>query len=146
VKSIRLFEIVGAIVLISLTALAGISCADEGNATKLEGATWVLKSYGEPGELKAAIPDHEPTLTFDKEKKEIGGNGGVNSYGGDYEADGNKLTLSNVFRTMIASLDPALNEQETAFFDILVTTQSYKIDSEELTITGSEGVLVFTQK
>jgi heat shock protein HslJ len=143
---IRLLEIIGAIVIVSLTAFAGISCADEGNAEKLESATWALKSYGEPNDLKAAIPGHEPTLTFDNEKKEISGNGGVNGYGGNYEINGNKLTVSDVFRTMIASLDPALNEQETAYFNILVSAQSYKISGEELTITGSKGVLVFTQK
>jgi heat shock protein HslJ len=128
----------------ALTVFAGISCVDGGNAAKLEGVTWVLKSYGEPGALEAAIPGHEPTLTFDKEKKEISGNGGVNGYGGNFELDGSKLTISGLVHTMMASTDQSLNEQEAAFFNILGSAQSYKINGEELTITGSEGILVFT--
>jgi heat shock protein HslJ len=143
---IKLFEIVGAIVLISLTAFAGISCTDEGNAAKLEGVTWVLKSYGDPGALQAAIPGHEPTLTFDKETKTFQGNGGVNSYGGDYKLDGSKLTISGLVHTLMASTDQALNIQEMTFFNTLNSAESYKISGGELTITGSEGILVFTQQ
>jgi heat shock protein HslJ len=143
---IRLFEIIGAAVIVALTAFAGISCGDEGNAAKLEGVTWVLKSYGDPGELKAALTYKEVTITFDKETKAVQGNGGVNGYGGNYEIDGNKLTISGLVHTMMASTDQSLNEQEAAFFRILGSAQSYKINGEELTITGSKGALVFTQK
>lgn len=144
-KRIRLFEAVGAIILLSLTAVACISSAGSTDQ-KLEGATWVLKSYGEQGNLKTALAGHEVTLTFDKEKGEIGGNGGVNGYGGNYEVDGSKLTVSGVVHTMIASTDEALNIQEATFFNILQSAQSYKIADGELTITGTEGVLVFRQK
>jgi heat shock protein HslJ len=36
--------------------------------------------------------------------------------------------------------------QEKAFFNILQSAQSYKISGQELTITGTEGILVFLQK
>jgi heat shock protein HslJ len=141
---VRLFEIIGATIIMALTVFAGISCADEDNAAKLEGITWVLKSYGEPNDLKAAIPDHEPTLTFDKETKTVQGNGGVNGYGGDYKLDGSKMTISGLIHTMMASTDQALNVQEMTFFNILGSAESYEISGGELTITGSEGILVFT--
>lgn len=142
-KRIRLFEIIGAIVMLSLTAVACISSVGATNAGKLEGVTWVLKSYGDPDSLKMAVSGHEPTLTFDKDKKQISGNGGVNGYGGDYEVDGNRLTLSGIVHTLMASTDPSLNEQEAAFFQILASAESYKISGQELTITGTKGVLVF---
>jgi heat shock protein HslJ len=146
VKRIRLFEIIGAIVMLSLTAVACISSVGATKAVKLEGITWVLKFYGDPNNLQGVIAGHEPTLTFDKEKGEINGNGGVNGYGGNYEIDGSKLTISGVIHTMIASTNQALNEQESAFFNILQSSQSYKIENQELTITGTRGVLVFREK
>jgi heat shock protein HslJ len=143
---IRLFEVAGAFVIVALTVFAGISCAEGGNAAKLEGVTWVLKSYGGPGDLKAVIPGHEPTLIFEKETKTFQGNGGVNGYGGDYKLDGDKLTVSGLVHTLMASNDPALNIQEMTFFNILNSAESYEINGEELTITGTEGILVFTQR
>ena len=145
-KRIRLFEIIGAIIMLSLTVVACISSVGATNAAKLEGVTWVLKSYGDPDNLKSAVPGHEPTLIFDKDKKEINGNGGVNGYGGSYKVDGNKLTISGIVHTMMASTDEALNTQEAMFFNILQSAQSYKIEGQELTITGTKGVLVFRQK
>jgi heat shock protein HslJ len=143
-KRIRFFEIIGVIVIFSLTVFSGISCAKASDADKLEGVTWVLKSYGDPNSLKAAVPDRETTLKFDKETKRVGGNGGVNSYGGDYKVDGDKLTVSNIVSTKIAGPEP-VQSQENAFFRILQSAQSFKINGQELTITGTEGVLVFTQ-
>jgi heat shock protein HslJ len=144
-QRIKPFEIIGAVVILSLTALAGISCVKVSNADKLEGVTWVLNSYGDPGNLKAAVPDKEVTLTFDGEKKEVKGNGGVNAYGGDYEAGGSKLTISSLYRTMIAGTEPLMS-QEVEFFKILASAQSFDIEDNELTITGTEGVLIFTKK
>jgi heat shock protein HslJ len=146
VKRIRLFEIIGAIVIVALTVFAGISCADEGNAEKLEGVIWVLKSYGNPNDLKAALPNIEATLSFNGEKKEISGYGGINGYGGNYKVNGSKLTISGLIHTMMASADQSLNEQEAAFFQILASAQSYKINGQELKITGTKGVLVFKEK
>jgi heat shock protein HslJ len=146
VKRIRLFEIIGAIVMLSLTAVACISSVGATKAVKLEGITWVLKSYGDPNNLQGVIAGHEPTLTFDKEKGEINGNGGVNGYGANYEIDGNNLMISGVIHTMIASTNQALNKQESAFFNILQSSHSHKIENQELTITGTRGVLVFREK
>ncbi len=143
-RRIRLFEIIGALILLSLTAVACISSIGT-NADRLAGVTWVLKSYGDPNNLTAVVPDKETTLVFDKDKKTVGGNGGVNSYGGKYEVDGDKLTVSDIVSTKIAG-PPPLQNQENAFFNILRSAQSFDIDGKELTITGAEGILVFTQK
>jgi len=146
IKRVRLFEIFGLVALLALTGIACVSNTVNANGEKLAGVTWELKSYGEPSNLKTAIAGHEPTLVFNKDEGEIGGNTGVNAYGGKYNLDGNKLTVKEVYQTLIASTDPALNEQETAYMKILNSAQSFDIDNEELTITGTEGVLVLTQK
>jgi len=143
-KKFRFFEAIGLIVILALTALAGISCAKAATGT-LEGVTWVLKSYGDPGNLTTAVADKETTLTFNKEKKEVSGSGGVNGYGGNYEVNGNKLTVTGIIHTMMAAEGPIMG-QENAFFRILESAQSYKIDGDQLTITGAEGTLVFSEK
>jgi heat shock protein HslJ len=143
-QRIRLFEVIGAAIILALTAFAGISCVQVGSADKLEGVTWVLKSYGDPNDLISAVPDREVTLTFDKENKKVGGNGGINAYGGKYEIDGSKLKVQELYQTLMAGPEPLMS-QEVEFFKILASATSFIIDGQELTITGNEGVLVFTQ-
>ena len=105
-----------------------------------------MKSYGSAANPTMAIAGHEPTLTFDNEKMKLGGNGGVNGYGGDYTIDGNKLTTKDIVQTLMASTDPALNSQENAFIKILASANSFKIENGQLTLTGNEGILVFVKK
>jgi heat shock protein HslJ len=76
----------------------------------------------------------------------IGGNGGVNSYGGDYAVTGDKITVSGIIQTEMASTNPALNTQENSYFKILGSARSFKIEGGQLMVTGSEGVLVFSTK
>ncbi len=145
-KRIKLFEVIAVITMLALTVFAGVSCSKANAGQELSGVTWVLNSYGNPDNLTATVKDKEPTLVFDKDKMTVSGNGGVNGYGGDYTVKGNELTVSEVVHTLMASTNEALNTQETAFFKILDSAQSFKIDGKQLTITGTEGTLVFTQK
>jgi heat shock protein HslJ len=147
-KPYNFFEILALVTLLALTVFTGISCgkAQADTNQKLEGIAWVLHSYGDPAKLTPVLPDKEVSIAFDKDKKEVGGNGGVNGYGGKYELNGSKLYVKDVVHTLIASTNPAMNEQETAFFKILESAESFKIDNNQLTITGSEGTLVFYQK
>lgn len=144
-KHLRLYEILGLIVLLALTAFAGVSCANAAG-DNLAGKTWVLQQYGDPDNLTQAITGKEPTLTFDKDKMTVGGNGGVNGYGGDYTVDKDKLTVSDVISTLIASSNEEENIQESTFFKILHSAETFKIEGTNLTITGTEGVLIFGQK
>jgi heat shock protein HslJ len=141
---IKFWEVLALVMILGLTAVA---CVSPANAdAQLEGVTWVLKSYGDTANPTAAVSGHEPTLTFDADKKTVSGNTGVNGYGGDYTLEGSKLTFGPLMQTMMASTDPALNAQETAYTKILGSAQNYKINNGQLTITGTEGVLVFVQK
>ena len=140
--------------LIGFTALLGIvfmtlvgytvAGADTTNL-KLEGVTWVLKSYGDEGNLTQVLPDKAVTLIFYKEDKSVGGNSGVNSYGGDYAIEGSTITISNLIMTLMAGPE-LLMRQEAKFIVILQSAQSYHIEGQRLTIIGAEGRLVFTQK
>jgi heat shock protein HslJ len=144
---LKAWEVIAGIIMIGLVVLAPLSCASpSGDAVKLEGVTWVLQSYGDTANPAEAITGHEPTLTFDKEKMKISGNNGVNVYGGDYAVDGTSLSISQMMQTLMASANPALNSQETAFMKILSSATSFNIKNNQLTLTGSEGTLVFLQK
>jgi len=143
---IKPWEIIAAIVLIGVMVFTILACSSTpGPAAKLEGVTWALKSYGEPGNPTLAIIN-KTRLVFNKEKMQINGNGGVNGYGGDYKINGDKITFSNIIHTEMASTNQALNAQENSFFKILNSAASFKLSGDQLTITGTEGVLVFSQQ
>lgn len=144
-KKFKFFEILGLIAIVSMTVFTGISCSKAEANGSLEGVTWVLKSYGTSDALKTALADTEVTLIFNKEENSAGGTGGVNVYGGTYEVDGNELTIKDIIHTLIYGPEPQQN-QEDAFFKILNSAESFNIEDAELTITGSEGILVFSKK
>jgi len=146
-KKLRLYEVIAFALMLSLTAFAGVSCAkaQTNSGQQLEGVTWVLKSYGHPPNMAQIVPDKAATLSFDKAKGQISGNGGVNGYGGTYILHGNQLTVSDVVHTMMASTNQALNDQESTYFNILGSATAYNISRGSLTITGTQGTLVFSQ-
>ena len=120
----------------SVPALEGHSLAD---------TSWVLKSYGNPASLKSVIASTKITLSFNTATDEISGNGGVNGYGGEAARVDNTLTLSGILHTMMASTDQAINEQESAYFQLLGTAQSVEFGTGTLTIHCEGGqVLIFT--
>jgi len=95
--------------------------------------------------MTAAVADKEAWIEFKSADKTVSGNAGVNGFGGKYKIDGNKLTFDSLMQTLMAGPEP-LMKQETEFMKILAPTPSFKIEGQTLTITGAEGMLVFTQK
>ena len=146
---IRRIVLIAAAVMLALTVFSGVSTAMADNDIKgkaeLAGVTWVLKAYGERENLTPALEGMEVTLIFNREDRSAGGSGGVNCYGGDYEAEGNKLVIRDIMQTLIMGPEPAQG-QENAFIRILQAAENYEITGGELTITGAAGTLVFTQK
>lgn len=143
--TLKLVSFTALIAIVFMTLVGYTVAGADTTDLKLEGITWVLNSYGDEGNLTEALPDKEVTLIFYKEDNSVGGNGGVNSYGGDYKADGSNLTISNLITTLMAGPEPQMR-QETSFFNILQSAQSYQIVGQRLMITGTEGMLVLTQK
>jgi heat shock protein HslJ len=134
------------LVLLIIASAAGIvACTGSKDTAKLEGARWVLQSYGTSGTMTAAVADKEAWIEFNSADKTVSGNAGVNLISGKYKVDGNKLTWDSLMQTLMAGPEPLMS-QETVFMKILVAAQSFKIEGRTLTITGTEGMLVFTQK
>jgi heat shock protein HslJ len=129
-----------------LVALAGASCtAVDTELEKLTSVTWVLQSYGDSDNLTTAASGEDVTLTFHSGDNGYNGFGGVNHYEGNYEVDGDKLTITNIISTLLGGQEP-FQGQETTYYKILHSAQNYKIVGETLTITGTEGILVFNQE
>lgn len=103
------------------------------SAHVLVGPVWQLAELnGEP-----AAENIETSLTF-SESGEIGGNGGCNSYGGDYAVDGESLSFTNIFSTMMACPGQE-SPQEQTFLAALEATLSFEIVDEELLLKDREG-------
>jgi heat shock protein HslJ len=145
---IKLFFVIITAAVILVMVFAGVSCTAsvDNELAKLTGVTWVLQSYGDSGDLTPVAPGGEDvTLTFHSDDNSYNGFGGVNFYGGDYKVDGDKLTIGDIISTQLLGQEPLMG-QEITYYRILQAAQTYQITGEMLTITGTEGILVFTKK
>ena len=112
----------------------------------LENTTWVLQSYGQPGNLKSVLKDTEVTALFDSAKGRVVGSAGVNTYFGGYKLDDNKLIIPEpIGSTKMAGPQP-LMDQETEFFKLLQTAESHQIEDSQLRINSGQQVLIFAKK
>jgi len=124
--------------LVTIPLTAG--CAAE---AVLENIEWSLTSYGPEGNLKNLLPDTKITATFDSETKGVGGSAGCNHYSGGYTLDGNKLTMKGPFAVTEMWCGEERDVQERAYLDILMSAETWEVEGDTLTITGSEGILIF---
>jgi heat shock protein HslJ len=148
---IKLFLVIITATAILAMVFAGVSCTtpvevgDTDQPGQLAYITWILLSYGDPDNVTPAVPDAQITLTFRTIHMSFDGFGGVNNYGGNYEVDGDKLTITNIISTQLLGQEPLMG-QEITYFRILHSAQTYQVAGEMLTITGTEGILVFTEE
>ena len=121
---------------LAATILLGLAaCAGAGGTTgdPLKGTSWRLTALGGA----SLIPGTEITATF--EDGEVRGSA-CNTYGGKYQVSGDTLTIREVFMTEMACVDPqGIMEQETAFFNLLTSAQSFKLTDGGLRILGAGG-------
>jgi len=121
--------------------------------TTLENITWVLQSYGQPGNLKTvlrgtevALKDAEIMAFFDSAKSQVGGSAGINKYAGGYKLEGNKLSIPGPLITTAMAGPQPLMVQEKEYLTLLQAAQSYQIKGGELQINCGQQVLIFTKK
>jgi heat shock protein HslJ len=132
--------------LLLLPILFLIGCAAETtggdtplpNAAQLQANSWLLLELnGQP-----PVPGTEVTLNFDDEA--IGGNSGCNVYGGSYELIDGRLTISDIFSTMMACLEDGVMEQEAAFHQALRDAATFTVSAngQTLELRNAEDVVV----
>ena len=95
----------------------------------LEGTTWKLVSFGL---TRMAVPS-KATISFNEGR--YSGHGGCNGVGGSYTLEGEKLTLSAGFSTMMAC--PEL-DLEHKYMNYLGSVSHYSIEGNTLDL-GSNG-------
>jgi heat shock protein HslJ len=108
------------------------------DAAQLQANSWLLLELnGQP-----PVPGTEVTLNFDDEA--IGGNSGCNVYGGSYELVDGRLTISDIFSTMMACLEDGVMEQEAVFHQALrdAATVTVSADGQTLELRNAENVVV----
>lgn len=127
--------IIAALVL----ALTLSACGLVGKGTSdLKGSAWELVSLGDA----LTVPGTNVTLSFEKDN--LGGNGGCNSYGGEFKIKGDKLTIGSVYSTEMYCEAEGIMDQEARYFQLLSSVESFSIAGEELILTNTDGeTLVF---
>ena len=105
--------------------------------TALPGTAWALTSL--KGE--ALIVGTQITLSFSETS--INGSAGCNTYGGSYTAAEDSLSLSDLYWTEMACLDPeGVLDQELAYLNTLNTAASYRVDAGRLELYDEAGALI----
>ena len=117
---------------------------EAGEESPLANSQWTLVSFGPSGEETPVVPGTTVTLQFDA-AGQAGGSGGCNTYGMDYQAQGNILSIGTIISTEMACLDEDTMDQEQRYFAALQAAGEFELTAEELTIwyDDGQGVLNF---
>ena len=138
-------KMVFGLVLVALLALVTGACttADDA-AADLEDRAWVLESYGAPTEQQAVLEGARVTATFDSAQGTVEGSASCNSYFGDYEIDGDKLSIPLIANTEMYCMEPeGVMDQEGRYLTILGDSQSFEIVGDQLRIVAGDQLLIF---
>ena len=140
-----------AIALLVLVPVALTACDAEtppdgdrgGRPASLVGSTWVVVSVdGRAG----PVPGREPTIAFDGTSTK--GDGGCNSFGGQYAYDAStgRIVIRELAMTARGCLDDRLNTFETAFAQALGSADQVAVDGQGLVVTGRGHRLVLVAR
>ena len=127
------------VILLFVVGLVFTAAACSNTNTALYDNKWILESYGQPDNPKVILETTTITATFNKDKGEISGSSGCNSYFGTCEVKGTKLSISEMAHTDMACLSPqGVMEQEQEYLSMLTKAQSFQLTNTALTITCSD--------
>ena len=131
------FAVIPSLLVIACTGSTVPSGTAPGDALRvLEGTEWIAVSL--EGERIAGTP----RITLEFEHDTLGGYGGCNWYGSDYEVDGSGIELGEVMSTARACVDPAPNDRETAYLNALRRTSRWRGSTNTLELLDSRGRLL----
>lgn len=119
--------------IMSLLLFVLTACAGSGGDAALQGTTWELVKLG------VDLPLTGTTVTIKFEDGAASGSAGCNSYSGEYQLDGDKLTIGMVASTVMACLEPGVMEQESAYLAFLQQANSHTILDDFLYIYREDG-------
>lgn len=117
--------------LVMVALAAALPAQAQGGNVPLAGTSWTLVELnGQP-----LVPGGEPlTLNFAADEQRVSGYGGCNQFSGEYAQNGASLRMGPLLSTRRACLEPALNTQETAYFQALESANRYSIEGGQLVL------------
>lgn len=126
-------------ILTLLTVLLLSACSAFATpADPLQGTSWELVSYAG----QAVVPGTKVTLKFEDEQ--ASGNAGCNSYGGNYQVNGDQVRFEQMISTMMACADQSVMDQESTYLQFLGNAQRFELADGWLQLFRSDGeALVF---
>lgn len=130
------------LVLVIGLAISACTAKNETSSPSLIGS-WKLTSYSHADVLTPAVSGTDAGLTFNDDGT-LTGNSGCNGLGGNYKAEGDQVTFSDVVSTLMAC-DESRMAQEGAFHQVLTDTATFHIEGNTLTITNNDYVLVLAR-
>ncbi|MCX6047264.1 MAG: META domain-containing protein [Chloroflexi bacterium] len=132
-------------IIVPPTAAPG-STAPAAAGESLENTAWQLVSFGVTGAETPVLPEFPITLMFSADGS-LGGSGGCNSYGGEYQTQENTLTLSKIVSTLRACVDEPANQQEQHYLQALEAANQFMLTADHLMLSSTTGddVLNFTR-
>jgi heat shock protein HslJ len=133
---------VSAVVATSEKSDPGTAASSNGKVTA-EGKTWLLAAYTDSeGQMVAPLPDTRITLVLDNSR--FTGSAGCNTYNGQYELNGNQVSIQLGATTMMACAEPIM-AQERAYLTALSQAVAYRaaVDRLELLDIGGRQILSY---
>lgn len=128
-----------ALALGTLVALVASACS-VAPVADLDGE-WILQRGTVDGDPLEPVADARVTLRING--SEIGGTAACNSYGGEMERDGERITLDALSMTEMACAEPIM-ALEAAYLDGLSRADTARRDADQLRLTGPAIELDFT--
>ena len=128
------------ILLLLLGLMLLVACAgSESMVSPLSFTAWQLI------EMDGDIPLPDTSFTIEFSEVEVSGKAGCNIFSGSYSANEDSITLSDLYSTEMACMEPeGVMEQEQIFLGILRDASTLQMDSEQLTLMdGERRTLVF---
>jgi heat shock protein HslJ len=111
-------------------------------SSNLEGASWSLDTYlNREGKTECVLPYTEITALF--ESGRVSGDGGCNSYGGNYVTKGDNITVGMVVSTMMFCIDN-ISDQESEYLQNLQNAATYNVSGNLLRMMDANGTIILT--
>jgi heat shock protein HslJ len=121
-----------------------VSSEQPGAGDALANTRWRLVSFGEPGAETPVVAGSTVTLEFEADGR-VGGSGGCNSYGGQYQVQDGAVSFGELVSTLMACTDERLMQQEQQYLAALQSAGQFELAGRRLTIryAGGRGALNF---
>jgi heat shock protein HslJ len=129
-----------AITLLLLNACAAITTPQDSPPPLLD-TRWRLTSISTGGQPVALISGSQISLNF--EQDQVSGNAGCNQYFGEYQVEGEQMTIGPLANTEMYCMEPeGLMDQEGAYLETLGQAATYQSQGAQLEIYAENGVLI----